>query len=269
MVSLSLRERTEHLRRANQVKITVIPPDGKGKPRMSFSELYQKAIEETERKGDRLTDGSPGSPSLPLLRMSSLQETRSAAPHGDQCLTARSSSLEKAAARSQRIQEDSGLDPRPTPPDVVLAANPQHLPPCGRAEAGDAQVPSLRVCSSSSGTGSPEVYSGPEGGSDPGLPEPRQVPPSCPLTEANPSLPACAGPHDLIVPVDSPTEWQTLADISSYCDSLAQSLTMEDEDTVEDAWVEENVGLTGVNSQSKSPARLTEKVDQLERLSNS
>ncbi|XP_020564572.1 signal-induced proliferation-associated protein 1 isoform X2 [Oryzias latipes] len=50
LVHLSLEERTRLLRTAHKIHITVIPPDENGKPRRSFSELYQKAIKETECK---------------------------------------------------------------------------------------------------------------------------------------------------------------------------------------------------------------------------
>ncbi|KAF0038278.1 signal-induced proliferation-associated protein 1 isoform X1 [Scophthalmus maximus] len=50
LVHLSLEERTRLLRTAHKIHITVIPPDENGKPRRSFSELYQKAIKDAECK---------------------------------------------------------------------------------------------------------------------------------------------------------------------------------------------------------------------------
>ncbi|XP_076024587.1 signal-induced proliferation-associated protein 1 isoform X2 [Genypterus blacodes] len=50
LVDLSLDERIRLLRTAHKVHITVIPPDENGKPRRSFSELYQKAIKDAECK---------------------------------------------------------------------------------------------------------------------------------------------------------------------------------------------------------------------------
>ncbi|XP_045546003.1 signal-induced proliferation-associated protein 1 isoform X5 [Salmo salar] len=50
LVHLGPEERTRLLRTAHKIHITVIPPDENGKPRRSFSELYQKAIQDAERK---------------------------------------------------------------------------------------------------------------------------------------------------------------------------------------------------------------------------
>lgn len=50
LVYLTPDERTRLLRTAHKIHITVIPPDENGKPRRSFSELYQKAIMDAECK---------------------------------------------------------------------------------------------------------------------------------------------------------------------------------------------------------------------------
>ncbi|TRY90507.1 hypothetical protein DNTS_002643 [Danionella cerebrum] len=50
LIHLSQEERSRLLRTAQKIHITVIPPDENGKPRRSFSELYQKAIEDVESK---------------------------------------------------------------------------------------------------------------------------------------------------------------------------------------------------------------------------
>ncbi|KAG9346522.1 hypothetical protein JZ751_006833, partial [Albula glossodonta] len=50
LVSLKPEERANLLRTAHRIHLTVIPPDENGKPRRSFSELYLKAIQDTERK---------------------------------------------------------------------------------------------------------------------------------------------------------------------------------------------------------------------------
>ncbi|XP_062341875.1 signal-induced proliferation-associated protein 1-like [Osmerus eperlanus] len=50
LVHLGPDERARLLRTAHKIHITVIPPDENGKPRRSFSELYQKAIQDAERK---------------------------------------------------------------------------------------------------------------------------------------------------------------------------------------------------------------------------
>ncbi|XP_057216943.1 signal-induced proliferation-associated 1-like protein 2 isoform X2 [Triplophysa rosa] len=50
LIHLSQEERSRLLRTAQKVHITVIPPDENGKPRRSFSELYQKAIQDAAGK---------------------------------------------------------------------------------------------------------------------------------------------------------------------------------------------------------------------------
>ncbi|KAJ8337970.1 hypothetical protein SKAU_G00369360 [Synaphobranchus kaupii] len=50
LVSLRPEERASLLRAAPRIHLTVIPPDENGKPRRSFSELYLKAIQDTDRK---------------------------------------------------------------------------------------------------------------------------------------------------------------------------------------------------------------------------
>ncbi|KAK0151578.1 Signal-induced proliferation-associated 1-like protein 1 [Merluccius polli] len=50
LVHLSPEERGRLLRTAHKIHITVIPPDENGKPRRSFSELYQKAIKDADCK---------------------------------------------------------------------------------------------------------------------------------------------------------------------------------------------------------------------------
>ncbi|XP_048381035.1 signal-induced proliferation-associated 1-like protein 2 isoform X1 [Stegostoma tigrinum] len=270
VVSLSYKERAEYLRKANSVRITVIPPDSKGKPRMSFSELYRKSIEETERKGERVTDTGLGSPCLRILRMSSLQETRNTSSEGDQCLTMRSCSLEKTSAQSQRTKEDADFSSlKASPPDLILAANSQHLLPSGNLEpdAGDTQAATLQ--NSFSGTNSAGISS--SSSSDPDLQDSQQAH----LTEsmlssspagANQNLPSCLELADTATSDNSNTEWQSLADIASYCDSLVQSLSLEDESTAEPSRADNRVDFTEAGRSSQSPTGLNEKVVHLEAI---
>ncbi|XP_035383084.1 signal-induced proliferation-associated 1-like protein 2 isoform X1 [Electrophorus electricus] len=57
LVHLTQEERSRRLRTAPKIHITVIPPDENGKPRRSFSELYQKSIQDAESKSG---EGQPG-----------------------------------------------------------------------------------------------------------------------------------------------------------------------------------------------------------------
>uniref|UniRef100_UPI00398F5333 signal-induced proliferation-associated 1-like protein 2 isoform X2 n=1 Tax=Pristiophorus japonicus TaxID=55135 RepID=UPI00398F5333 len=229
VVMLSYKERAEFLRKADHVKITVIPPDMKGKPRMSFSELYRKSIEETERKCDRVMDTGLRSPCLPLMRMSSLQEIRSASPQGDQSPVMHSGSLEKAAKQSQRNEGVPCFSILKTsPPDLILAANSQQLLPSERLDPDPGNAQDAALQSFFSGTTSEEICSS----SDLGLWDQQQALLSDTSsgrspTGANQSLPPDLRLHDIALSDVPNTEWQSLADIASYCDSLVQSLTLE------------------------------------------
>ncbi|XP_043538598.1 signal-induced proliferation-associated 1-like protein 2 isoform X1 [Chiloscyllium plagiosum] len=272
VVSLSFKERAECLRKANSVRITVIPPDNKGKPRMSFSELYRKSIEETERKGDRVTDSGLGSPCLRFLRTSSLQETRNISSEGDQCLTMRSCSLEKTSVQSQRNKEDTDFSSLKTsPPDLILAANSQHLLPSGnlQPDPGDTQAAILQH--TLSGTNSAGIFSSCSSGSDPDLQDPQQALRTESMLSDSPAgsnqnLPPDLKLDDTVTSDNSNTEWQSLADIASYCDSLVQSLSLEDESTVEPSRADDKVDLMEAGRPSQSPAGLNEKVVHLEAI---
>ncbi|KAG7484766.1 hypothetical protein MATL_G00053440 [Megalops atlanticus] len=50
LVSLDLEERANLMRTASRIHLTVIPPDENGKPRRSYSELRQRAIQDVECK---------------------------------------------------------------------------------------------------------------------------------------------------------------------------------------------------------------------------
>ncbi|KAK1154872.1 signal-induced proliferation-associated 1-like protein 2 isoform X1 [Acipenser oxyrinchus oxyrinchus] len=123
-LSLTPAERSELLHNAVKVHVTVIPPDENGKPRRSFSELYLKAIQDTERKSEgweawvlrKTEDGEESRvlgqqregegdgtevpllspPSLPLFRASSLQDSPIVVPLPSPLV--RSYSLEKRPA---------------------------------------------------------------------------------------------------------------------------------------------------------------------------
>ncbi|XP_067831706.1 signal-induced proliferation-associated 1-like protein 2 isoform X2 [Heptranchias perlo] len=267
VVSMSYKERAECLRKVDQVKITVIPPDEKGKPRMSFSELYRKSIEETERKNDivpRATEMVLGQPCLPLLRVSSLQETRSADPQGNQCLPIRSCSLEKTAPQSQRNQGDPCFSVlKSSPPDLILAGNTQHLLPSESPDLdpGDTQVFNLHC--PLSWTSSTETHSRFPGGADHSLSDP---PPSdSTSTDRNPPTETRSQLHDIAASDASDTEWQSLADIASYCESLAQAFSLED-GTAEDARPVETTESKGETRPRESPTGLNEKVVHLEAI---
>ncbi|XP_048370563.1 signal-induced proliferation-associated protein 1 isoform X6 [Sphaerodactylus townsendi] len=131
--SLSHGQTAELLRTAKKVTITVVPPDENGKPRRSFSELYQKSLQEKRRSEPPAGEAElsrPGSEAgfkpatLQLLHSLSLQD---GAPHN------------LAEERTEFLRSHSGGAPLPSnpvppqdtpvlpspPPDLILAATPK------------------------------------------------------------------------------------------------------------------------------------------------
>ncbi|XP_062892586.1 signal-induced proliferation-associated 1-like protein 2 isoform X2 [Mobula hypostoma] len=266
VVLLSYKDRTELLRKADHVKITVIPPDSKGKPRMSFSELYRKSIEETERKSDRAPDTGLAPPCLSLLRMSSLQETKSTGLQGPQSPTVRSCSLEMRVAQGQRNERDAcSRALKTSTPDVIPAVNP--LSPGGQDfDSVDAQVAALP--SPLSGTALEETGPGYPGTCDPALVDPQQAPrsdASVIYSLAGPSQNPPGGDKMHDTSDTSNFQWQSLADIASYCEKLVQSLSL-DEMTSEEAWADGALEPKDESQSSTSPTVLNEKVFHLEAI---
>ncbi|XP_051900944.1 signal-induced proliferation-associated 1-like protein 2 isoform X2 [Pristis pectinata] len=269
VVVLSYKERAELLRKADHVKITIIPPDSKGKPRMSFSELYRKSIEETERKCDRVPETGLAPPCLSLLRMSSLQETRSTSPQGPQSPTVRSCSLEMRVAQGQRNERDPcSRALKTSTPDLILAVNSQCPPSPGRLDfdSNDAQVAAPRC--SFPGTALQESCPSNPSTCDPGLQDPQQAllsDTSLIYSLAGPSqnVPSGAKMDDIITSDVSNVQWQSLADIASYCEDLVQSLSLE-EMTTEEPRAAGALELSEESQSSTLPTGLNEKVCRLE-----
>ncbi|XP_069750095.1 signal-induced proliferation-associated 1-like protein 2 isoform X2 [Narcine bancroftii] len=267
VVLLPYRERAELLRKVDHVRITVIPPDSKGKPRMSFSELYRKSIEEMERKCDRLPDTGLAVPCLPLLRMSSLQETRSTSP---QSPTVQSCSLEMKAAQGQRNERDAcSRTLKMSTPDLILAVK-SHCPPSpGRLDfdSKDGQVaalhcPSPRSALEGSCPGNQRIC-------HPGVLDPHQAllndsTPIGSLSGLGQSKSSGDKLYDSITTDVSNIQWQSLADIASYCENLVQSLSLEEERTTEEPRATDALDLRGTGGSSVSPTGLNEKVFHLE-----
>ncbi|XP_059811252.1 signal-induced proliferation-associated 1-like protein 2 isoform X2 [Hypanus sabinus] len=267
VVILSYKDRTDLLRKADHVTITIIPPDSKGKPRMSFSELYRKSIEETERKSDRLPDTGLTPPCLPLLRMSSLQETKNSGLQGPQSPTVRSCSLEMRVAQGQRSERDvRSRALKVSTPDVIPAVNP--LSPGGPDfDSVDGQV-AAPPCPFS-GTGPEETGPGYPGTCDPALVDSQQTPWSdasliYSLAGPNQTPPGGVKMHEAS---DTPNvQWQSLAEIASYCEKLVQSLSLDEEPTSEEPRADGALEPKDESQTSTSPTVLNEKVFHLETI---
>ncbi|XP_055520752.1 signal-induced proliferation-associated 1-like protein 2 [Leucoraja erinacea] len=261
MVTMSYSKRTEILRKADHVRITIIPPDSKGKPRMSFSELYRKSIEETERKCERVSDLGLAAPCLLLSRMSSLQETRSTGPHGQQSPTVRSCSLEMRVTQGQRNERDPCSRPLKTStPDLILAINSQCPMSPGRLgfNAKDGQVSAPRCSAPEEGRPSDLSACGPGpwhalGGA---------TPISSLTAGPSQSMTSGANLHDIVASDASNMQWESLTDIALYCENLVHSFSLEEEKAAEES--SDVDGQREENQSSAPPTALTEKVFQLE-----
>ncbi|XP_054851002.1 signal-induced proliferation-associated protein 1 [Eublepharis macularius] len=134
--SLNPGQTTELLRTAKKVTITVVPPDENGKPRRSFSELYQKSLKEKRRSEPPAGEAEltrPGSEAgfkpaaLQLLHSLSMQD---GPPHSlaeERTEFLRSHSDGEPLPSNPVPSQDVSVLPSP-PPDLILAATPK-VPP--------------------------------------------------------------------------------------------------------------------------------------------
>ncbi|XP_078388863.1 signal-induced proliferation-associated 1-like protein 2 [Cetorhinus maximus] len=327
VVFLSYKERAEYLRKASHVKITVIPPDCKGKPRIPLSspetpcapprppELPRDPLSSLETPRD--PPGPLSSPETPELPRDPPRSPESLELHRDPLSSpgtpellvplcpAYASQPEAYASRPEAYasrpeayaSQPEAYASRPeahasrpeahaSQPEAYASRPEAHA---SRPEAHASQ-PEAYASQPEAYASQPEAYaSQPEGSphprtgseeictdcpsaSDLGPPEPQRAPPNggtvpgCPPAGTSQNLPPCLETHDVVMADASDTEWKSLADIASYCDSLARSLDMEDEGPVEEARADGNVDLSGTSRPSQSPTVLSEKVVHLEAI---
>ncbi|XP_042296746.1 signal-induced proliferation-associated protein 1 isoform X2 [Sceloporus undulatus] len=225
--SLSHAQTTELLRTAKKVTITVVPPDENGKPRRSFSELYQKSLQEKRRSeppAGEVELTKPGSEAgfkpatLQLLHSLSLQD---GPPHS------------LAEERTEFLRSHSDQMPGPTdsvpsqdipivsnpPPDLILAATPK-APPDHNTDRGGDPVANKKV----SVTGQ-EV----KGPLSPG--EKASLPSES--SETDKFLPRTLSLRNSITKIlseagESPEdEWESIANLASACNSILEALSRE------------------------------------------
>ncbi|XP_072231871.1 signal-induced proliferation-associated protein 1 isoform X2 [Leuresthes tenuis] len=124
LVRLSPEERTRLLRTAHKIHITVIPPDENGKPRRSFSELYQKAIKDAECK-----PGEDRSGEAWVLDERAEEEEEEEQANEDELKTGGVSEVEKMEVQTvaEGGEEQSG-DKEPCEGDPSSLLTPPSLP---------------------------------------------------------------------------------------------------------------------------------------------
>ncbi|XP_067280945.1 signal-induced proliferation-associated protein 1 isoform X3 [Pseudorasbora parva] len=289
LVHLSQEERSRLLRTAQKIHITVIPPDENGKPRRSFSELYQKAIQDAESKSgegrsgeawvldeDDDEDGDEGEEEekkenenkiLPLLRATSLQDSmKSQSPEITPVSITRSYSLEGhppyqdileghvydnvGLKGNRHIYENPG-ELRDVTPDLILAVKPK-VPP------------ELE-----------EVFESDQGTDE--RPSVSDVTMRSACMESAERNSRALSLHNSITKILSETtdsseeEWQSIADLASACRNILEALSREDRksgDGTEETMTQ--LGQTETKfkdfKDSDSPGHLEEKVSQLEAM---
>ncbi|XP_063001909.1 signal-induced proliferation-associated protein 1 [Elgaria multicarinata webbii] len=233
--SLSHAQTTELLRTAKKVTITVVPPDENGKPRRSFSELYQKSLQEKRRSEPPAGDVEltrPGSEAgfkpatLQLLHSLSLQD---GPPHS------------LAEERTEFLWSNSDGTPGPLnpvppqdtpvvaspPPDLILAATPKAPPNLDTDRPGD---PAMNKKSPLAG---PEVK-GPRP-----LPPGEKPPLSSESSETDKFLPRTLSLRNSITKILSEAsesledEWESIANLASACNNLLEALSREGQQELE------------------------------------
>eukprot|EP00062_Callorhinchus_milii_P027290 gi/632990409/ref/XP_007884155.1/ PREDICTED: signal-induced proliferation-associated protein 1-like [Callorhinchus milii] len=279
--SLTYKQMSELLRKAEQVKITVIPPDVNGKPRMSFSELYKKSIEEIEKKPKgpvgaqlnppfRATNALLKPLALPLLRVSSLQETGTHIPSEESHLqAARTNSLDKPVSHPQRTRSDASNSSvlMTSTPDLILAVNPQHLPaPQSPTEESlrKSQLFSLRKPLSR--TTSVESYCSFSDSSCVNQIVPNDILFSCTSVPSCKDLSSSSKLYDIDDMESSNPEWQSITDIASFCESLVESISLEADGSPSVSQAADVTLRPGDDPPGVYPEVVCEKMNQLEAM---
>ncbi|KAM3824601.1 signal-induced proliferation-associated protein 1 isoform 2-T2 [Vipera latastei] len=226
----------ELLRTAKKVTITVVPPDENGRPRRSFSELYQKSLQEKRRSEPPLGETELSRPAsegvfspapFQLLHSLSLQD---GAPH------------HLAEERTEFLQSHSDQTPDAShpippkgfsvtsnpPPDIILATTPKALL--------DRDLDHLReavVNHHTPGLGSQEAKGFPS--SPPGD---KTLPP-LEASDSNKFLPRTLSLRNSITKILSEAgesledEWDSIANLASACNNILEALSREGQHILE------------------------------------
>uniref|UniRef100_A0ABM5F4P8 Signal-induced proliferation-associated protein 1 isoform X1 n=1 Tax=Pogona vitticeps TaxID=103695 RepID=A0ABM5F4P8_9SAUR len=224
---LSHAQTTELLRMAKKVTITVVPPDENGKPRRSFSELYQKSLQEKRRSEPPAGETELTRPesdagfkpaTLQLLHSLSLQD---GPPHSlaeERTEFLRSHSDRNSGPPDPIPSQDVHEVPKP-PPDLILAATPKPFPEQETEHPDDPVVTRKGPVTDPEGKGSL-----PSGG--------KTSPPFEPI-ESDKFLPRTLSLRNSISKILSEAgesledEWESIANLASACNSILEALSRE------------------------------------------
>ncbi|KAK1882897.1 Signal-induced proliferation-associated 1-like protein 1 [Dissostichus eleginoides] len=251
LVHLSPDERVRLLRTAHKIHITVIPPDENGKPRRSFSELYQKAIKDAECKPG---EDQSGEAWVLDEREEEEEQPANQSQEGGVSHLTRSCSYTDTCDRhvydnvglkgERHIYENDG-ELRNATPDLILAVKPK--------------VPL-----------EDEQFMAAEFGDDKASVSDSSTRLSC-LDRAERNSRALSL-HNSITKILSETtesteeEWQSIADLATACRSILEALSREDRKAGDPSQADQTDGKLRDSKDSDSPGHLEEKVSQLESM---
>ncbi|XP_044537970.1 signal-induced proliferation-associated protein 1 [Gracilinanus agilis] len=245
---------TALLRSAPKVCVTVLLPDESGRPRRSFSELYEMSLQEPGRRGLQGpgSEGSPGAGLLPvtvqMLHSLCLQDG-SPAPGPLPGLT---------EERTEFLHSQSGHSPLSTladrvpvlpdaTPDLLLVATPKPPQPDQTRDV----TPDKALPDSSAGQ---EALENP-------TPLPRELsdsflPRTLSLRNSISKILSEAGSEPL------EEEWKSISEIASTCNSILEALSQEGQQVPESGDPRE----APKAETDPSPGSLSEKVSHLENM---
>ncbi|XP_040906826.1 signal-induced proliferation-associated 1-like protein 1 isoform X2 [Toxotes jaculatrix] len=302
LVHLSPEERTRLLRTAHKIHITVIPPDENGKPRRSFSELYQKAIKDAECK-----PGEDQSGEAWVLDEREEEEEDEGEVKTDEVKTGGANEVDITEVRVEaeegeelscdKGQSESHYSLLTLPSLPLLRATSLQDQPANQSPEGSAsqltRSYSLERQPSYSDTCDGHVYD------NVGLKVERHIYENVgELRDATPDLILAVKPkvpledeqlscvdraernsralslHNSITKILSETtdsteeEWQSIADLATACRSILEALSREDRKAADpsQAGADQTDGKLKDSKESDSPGHLEEKVSQLEAM---
>ncbi|XP_077184220.1 signal-induced proliferation-associated protein 1 [Paroedura picta] len=233
--SLSHSQTSELLRTAKKVTITVVPPDENGKPRRSFSELYQKSLQEKRRSEPPAGEAEltrPGSEAgfkpatVQVLHSLSLQD---GPPHSlaeERTEFLRSHSDASPLPSNPVPSQDTPVLPSP-PPDLILAATPKVPPEQGTDHLGDPGV-------NKKGSNTSQEVRGPRT-----LPSGERASSPSESSETEKFLPRTLSLRNSITKILSEAgepledEWESIANLASACNSILEALSREGQHVLE------------------------------------
>ncbi|KAL8184072.1 UNVERIFIED_CONTAM: hypothetical protein K2H54_005639 [Gekko kuhli] len=233
--SLSHSQTSELLRTAKKVTITVVPPDENGKPRRSFSELYQKSLQEKRRSEPPAGEAEltrPGSEAgfkpatVQVLHSLSLQD---GPPHSlaeERTEFLRSHSDGVPLPSNPIASQDTPVLPSP-PPDLILAATPKVPPDQGTDHPGDP------VANKKGSIASQEVRGSWT------LPPGERAPSPSECSDKEKFLPRTLSLRNSITKILSEAgdsledEWESIDNLASACNSILEALSREGQHVLE------------------------------------